>query len=486
MLKTAYRVFCVFLSFALFLPLLASAASDADSVIETNIGIQPFDYKRMISSTVEKKYPVNVEINNGKPHPAQIHIRGCGTKAAGMSIATKRLPIELQFENAAFYAEQIGNTCVKFCNVLSPYELAAQYIAYDMFAFLDIPTPAHSFAFLQYNDVDFGLYFVLEDINIQFLQKHFSQPFGSLFKGGINDKNRSYINSSWFGDIQIVENHGTDRIYALLDALDQGEGYEDYLDVDEVLRFLACTAAYGGASSILTELSNFFLYDTGDKFILLPWDLSEAFSSDITKNGIDHFRMEFWEDAPPSRLFELLMKSDNNRKLYHNYIQKICEEFLDPNIFDAYYYSLVSLASPYLERDCTIWFNWETNEPKNALPIPVTMQSLSENIHHIYDNLKAQLNGTEDTFYIDPILTHIHEEIADELSYIVLNTPTMDLKITNKICKAYSSYCRSRGITHFTTGDPAETAAAAGLFAAVFLVLIVVTRKNRKREKRRK
>ncbi len=218
----------------------SQAVEAFNTAVETvNIGIQPFDYKRMVSTKAENKYEVRVEVNGRAALDARIHVRGNGTKEIGMVLPTKRLPLELMFQNAADFSELIANTCVKFCNTITPFELMAQHVAYDMFTSLGIPTPAHSFALIQYNDVDFGVYFAMEDINDEFLAKHFSAPYGSLYKGAPGDSTQRFESSKWFGDLRAVSDRGSERIVALLDALDRGEGYEDYLDVDEVMRFLS-------------------------------------------------------------------------------------------------------------------------------------------------------------------------------------------------------------------------------------------------------
>ena len=469
---------------ALFPARAFCAAPDA-AVIETDIGIQPFDYRRMISTRTENKFSVRVETDGGPARPARIHIRGCGSKEAGMALPTKRLPIELTFETAADYTGRIANSCVKFCNVLTPYELLAQQIAYDMFASLGVPVPTHSFAFIRYNDVDFGVFFALEDINEEFLAKHFPRPFGTLYKGAEGDLSQPYAYSPWFGGLRAVNEGGHERIQALLEALKQGEGFEEFWDMDEALRFLACTAAYGGASSLLTELSNFFLYDAAGGFVLLPWDLSEAFSAEETQNGVDRFRLEFWEEAPPCELFDLLMRSEENRERYHSYIRELCEGFLAPENFDPYFLSLTELLTPWLQRDGTIWFNWERQTPENAPELPVTFRALRDSVHRIRENLLAQLAGTEDRFYVSPALEQARQEIDDEMAFVAQNSFSINMDITGDICQGYTAYCRRRGIARFATGDPAETAAAAAVFAAsAGLTAGLAGRRSRKKKRR--
>lgn len=460
------------------------------TIIETNIGIQPSDYKKMIATKAENRFYVNVAADNASVHRAKIHIRGCASKELGFASPTKRLPIELVFTDASEFSDQIGNTHVEFSSAPVPCQLLSQYLAYEMFAFLDIPTPAHTFAFIQYNDIDFGLYHVLENVNQRFLEKNFSAPFGSLYKGAESSEKHAYSSSRWFGDLKEIEDHGSERIEALLHALECENGYEEYINVDEFLRFFACTAACGGYNSILDELTSFFLYDDNGKFILIPWDNSDAFLADETGNGIDHFRLEFWDDAPPAELFDLLMKNPENRELYHGYIRQINEHFLAPEVIDPLYQSLAFLIKPYLLRDHTIYIN-------NPYDLPIvpeengygSLETFLFTLHQYHDNLEAQLNGSEDTFYRntgpDPFPSI--NEMSQLIDYLVQISPTVDTDITKKICVGYSAYCRNRGISHFATGDPAEYTIAFILFAIVFgVVLFCVWRPSERSDRRKK
>lgn len=492
MLRLRQKLCLALLLFFLFFiastfPICAQAETKA-TVIETNIGIQPSDYKKMIATKAENRFYVNVSANNGAVHRAKIHIRGNASKEIGFASPTKRLPIELRFAETSDYSDQIYNTYVDFANAPAPARLVAEYLAFEMFAFLDIPTPAHTFAFLQYNDVDFGLYHALEAVNQIFLEKSFSAPFGSLYKSvNTSQSGHSYSSSQWFGDLEVKIDQGSERIDALMDALNRGEGYEEYMDVDEFLRFFACTAAYGGYNSILTELTGFYLYDDHGKFILLPWDNSDAFMEDKTENGIDHFQLEYWEDAPACFLFDLLMQDTNNRETYHNYIRKLNNQFLAPEALDPLFQSLASLIRPYLLRDHTVFLNAPYDLPVSAEEKGYgTLESLLCTLHRYHDNLNAQLNGSENTFFYNSELDAIPvaeqpEQLDQMIDYLVHVSPSIDPDITNKICVGYSDYCRSRGITHFSTGDPAEYVVTFILFGIVLgIALFSVWRPQRR------
>ena len=252
-------------------PAAAAAADGPADVTEIDIGIRPAAYQKLISSEeTEPRFPVQISVNGGALFSGKLKLRGAASKAMGLSMPEKRLPLQLKLDQTDLLAGTLDNSCVKMINAYTPLRLLGEYLALEMYDFLQIPAPAHALVFLQFNGVDFGLYLAAEDVNEEFLRKNDPDGGGSLFKADDQYDEADHTISSWFGSLQITENRGMERYGALIDALDSGAGYGDYLDVDEALRYFACLAAWGANSTILTEQNNFFLYDTGEKFILIP------------------------------------------------------------------------------------------------------------------------------------------------------------------------------------------------------------------------
>lgn len=469
----------------------ASAAEIPAAVVHTvDIGMRPTAYEKLISDETEPVFSVPVSVDGGSYSRGKIKLRGNASKWTGLLMETKRIPIQLTLSPEPLQ-ETLGNNCVKLINSLTPFRLLAEYTALDMFAYFGIPTPAHTFAFLQYNGVDFGLYLAVEDVNEAFLAKHYPAG-GSLFKESL-DLNKSHSISNWFGNLYMTVDNGTDRITELLDALDRGEGYEDYLDVDECLRFFACLAADGAASSFLTEQNNFYLYDTGEKFVLLPWDNSDAFGAYPNENNIDAFRMDPWEDYYyPPPLFTLLMGDKKNRETYHAYIKELNDTFLSPSHIDPYLNSLAALVQPYLERDPTILINQPYTLPLQPADGYGTVPVLLDTLHKLHLNLEDQLSGKTKSYYYNPVFfgseefpegVMLQDDIEKMLVYYVRQTPHYDPDIPEKICNAYPAWCRAQGKIPIDADDPEEIAVCAAVFTAAFLLLLLLKRKRIKRGK---
>ena len=67
-------------------------------------------------------------------------------------------------------------------------------------------------------------------------------------------------------------------ILDLMKALESGEGLEDVLDVDEVLRYLAANVALANYDSYLGNTThNYYLYEQDGRFTIVPWDYNYSF-----------------------------------------------------------------------------------------------------------------------------------------------------------------------------------------------------------------
>ena len=406
-------VICVL--FLVLLPLAGAEGTPAVSVAEVDIAIGSADYKALTSTEEKIPYPISVSADQAEAEEALINIRGNSSRQFGLMSPTKRIPFELKFSSVRPFAG-LENKSVKFINSFYPYRLLAEYLALDLFSFAGIPTPAHSLAFIRFNGVDFGLYIAVEDVNKAFLSKWYPEPLNAAYKSTINEEKREeFIDSKWFGHLfRKVTGDGDDHLTELLAALDRGEGYEDYINVEEWLRYFACVAVMGGDGSMLTEQNNFVLYENGGKYDLIPWDLSEAFSGRRTPDSVDRFYL--WrDDAEPNPLFDLLMRNQDYKEQYLSYVRELTEGFLAPSVIGARYDALLDAIAPYLPRDHSILLNNEEALPALRSDSPDSFFNLRYMLNASYQNLLAQLEGKADTFAVNPQFADYYEDSYDEI-----------------------------------------------------------------------
>lgn len=448
------------------------------NVIEVDVRIDAANYKAMVSSEQKKQYTVSVSADRSAYETAKINIRGNSSRQFGLAHPAKRIPFEIKFYTARPFGG-FENKSVKFINCFYPYRLIAEYLALELFSFAGIPTPVHSFAFVRFNDVDFGLYIAVEDINKPFLSKWYAEPLQAAYKSTINEEKASeYIDSEWFGHLFEKVSGNSAHLSALTEALEKGEGYEQYINLDEWLRFFACIAVTGGDGSMLTEQNNFVLYDNNGKFDLIPWDLSEAFSGRKAPDSIDHYYV-WHNESTPNPLFELLMSHQAYRDQYRAYIREFTEGFLQPSAIQARYDAILDALAPYLPKDHSILLNSEETLAELRSESPDTFSNLRYMLNASYQNLNAQLEGHEDTFAVNERFADYYEN-GDSYEYIISEceplSPLLDTTLPQQIVKQGKAMDKDAQLRRYWV---------IGLGTAVALIVIaagVSALKKKKRE----
>ena len=468
-----------------------ASPSQSPAVPTVDVGIRPADYRKLISDSGNTARSAFASVDSGAYQKISINARGAFSRVIGQAMPTKRIPFRIRFQSPAALSQTLGNASVVFVNSKMPMELFTEYIALDIYEYLGVPTPAHAFAFVRFNNQDVGIYLTVESVNGTFLEKHFENSGGSLYKSTYDYVPSPYYESVWFGLLEAKRDCGSETVMRLLEALKNRSGYEEYLDMDEVLRFFACTAAMGGEGSLLTERNNFFLYDDNGKIVLIPWDLGTAFDTVKSKNRIDCFYLDDYEDVP-TPLFELIMRNPAYKERYHAYLREICDGFLAPEHLHPYVTSLVETLTPYLARDVSMFLNTDTT-PRDLLTARSMQYSpLLYTLDRYYESLTDQLDGKSTERYYDPEsgalqITMTGEGIA---SFLLPYSPKMDPTLPQRIQDGYADWHAG----YLAGGIPDayyEYAIAAGCFilgaAAVFFFFRApVWRENAAARKRNK
>ena len=358
----------------------------------------------------------------------------------------------------------------------------AEYIALDLFECFGIPTPAHEIAFVSFNGVDSGLYIVVEDVNKSFFKKHYVGKVGTALKSTpVYREDKVCLNSTWF-DIVFQKVNGSTQTYDnLIRALDCGDGFEDYINVDEWLRFFACTSAIGGADSIFDVITNFVLYDNNGKIELVPWDLSEAFSGKETPNGIDYYYNNGQDSS--NSLLDLILSVPEYKQKYHNYIKQICNGFLEPEAFDSYFRDLVKSLEPFWGRDHSTGLISDSAKEELLSGSSESYLNILPYIKEHRLNMLSQLEGATRTFLANSAYTEIYK-ITDFKSVMRMHeafTPQIDLKLPMKIFFSAKKWFTSEQKTRILWLSLLTLALAALSLLIFKLVKRTLTNKKRKK-----
>jgi len=258
------------------------------------------------------------------------------------SSARYSLKVDLNFFNSARNLYGVKKLC--FNNGWSDPSLMREVLSYELYEQMDIPTPRTSFIDLWVNDTHLGLYTMVEAIDKTFINRHFADNKGNLYKpempaayldwteeeyertkpasavstdttdvnlGGGNlmeimkaletrDPDSNVRPAPRFPPMpgmrggDMVERMGLKTnenkpdhslLFRLLDVINKEPAetstaeIEKVLHMDEALRFLAVSTLIVHLDNYIAMGHNYYLYDDGGKFIILPWDLNMAFGT---------------------------------------------------------------------------------------------------------------------------------------------------------------------------------------------------------------
>ena len=187
----------------------------------------------------------------------------------------------------------------------------------------------------------------------------------SMGGGGANlnytDDELDSYETIWDGEIASTTKADHKRVVTALKNISEGNVLEDYMDIDNLLRYMAVHVfSVNGDSLSGTMAHNYYLYETGGKLNLIPWDYNLALggmggSSDATSvvNGaIDNA-------FSGTTFFDTLMEDEACHSQYYAYLQKLVSEYVDGGGFDAFYERVRSQIDELVKTDPTAFYSYD-------------------------------------------------------------------------------------------------------------------------------
>lgn len=454
-------VFCVA---AYFLVERADSAVDTyaahifqeDTVNEINIEIDEADWQDMLENPLEEEYhKANVTINGEIIGNVAIRTKGNNSLTSVASSDSDRYSFKLDFD----YYDNNGNYygLKKLClnNNYSDNSSMREYISYKIMGEMGLDVPECAYSHITVNGEEWGLYLAVEPVDEVFLAEHFADATGDLYKpegmGGTGaDLVYNGDDISAYTGLNLKTNLNSSdgkEILALMQALEDGEGLEEVLDVEKALKYIAANVALANFDSYLgVTTHNFYLYEENGRFTIIPWDMNLAFGGfgggevDIyepTKQGMGGFgggdkrkdtqdndavpnaaeNTEAQADAnnqqqPPDNadmrgmpsmdsgekpLVTTLLGNETYRSMYEGYLKEIAEKYFTQEYMTELVTKIHDLIAPYVQNDPTAFCTYEEFEQACSTD-PTDQYSLVYYAVNMAESIENQLNGGEPTF----------------------------------------------------------------------------------------
>lgn len=300
------------------------------------------------------RIPATVEVDGVALDSVGARYKGNSTFCLPYDEGSVKVPYNLDFNYWISGQDLLGYNKVKLANAWLDPTYCKEYAASRIYRNY-LPTPEINLIKL-YTQGDYtGLYVNTESINRQFLNKHFDENDGVLFKcdgagvfcdengngteGGI--PNLRYLgpdSALYFDSYTIKSDYGWAELLNLIQTLEFNPAeLDEMLNIDRVLWAMAANTVVSNLDTYNGYyVHNYYLYlDEQERFQMIPWDLDNAFIGAImgwsywSPNDVYHFDPFFtgngaaWDSRP---LTEYLFGQTAYRQRYLAHIRTIMSE----------------------------------------------------------------------------------------------------------------------------------------------------------------
>lgn len=282
-----------------------------DIVTTIDITIDDKNWEDILANPLEEEYKeASVTINGETFSNVAIRTKGNSSLTSIARSETERYSLKVDFNYYDSTQSYYGLTKLNLNNNFSDSTQMKEFVSYELMEQMGIATPAHSYMKVMVNGELYGLMLGVEAIDEAFIAQNYNTTKGFLFKPDGTGSDLVYISDSLddYNGIEVKmneENADDSKIIPMIKAINEGEGYEEYLNIDQMLRYFAMNTALVSLDSYQGQMKhNYYLYeDENSVFSILPWDYNMSFGgfgigmggggrAPMSSNGTDKSRNE--------------------------------------------------------------------------------------------------------------------------------------------------------------------------------------------------
>ena len=188
----------------------------------------------------------------------------------------------------------------------------------------------------------------------------FSMSGGGADLNYTDDELDSY-ETIWDGEITDTTKADHKRVVTALKNISEGNALEDYMDVDNLLRYMAVHVFSVNEDSLSGSMAhNYYLYEAGGKLNLIPWDYNLALGGMGRSNDATSVVNDAIDNAfSGTTFFDTLMENETYHSQYYAYLQQLISEYINGGGFDAFYTRVRSQIDTLVESDPTAFYSYD-------------------------------------------------------------------------------------------------------------------------------
>lgn len=379
-----------------------ASAFNADVVNQLSINITQENWQDILDNPLDEAYhEASITLNGITLDSVAIRTKGGSSLTSVAQSASDRYSFKIDINKYVSGQKFFGLKKFTLQNSFNDPSYMREVIAYDLLDEMGVATPEHAYVNIYVNGELFGLYVMVEAIDSTFLDNHFANNKGDLYKPDGVGSDLLWIdnNISSYSDINLKTNEETTDNGAFInfvESLDQGA--TDKIAVDSLLRYLSVSVALSNLDSYHGSLAhNYYLYDQDGVFSLLPWDFNEAFGTfAMGCNGVDV--RELYVDEPITGpladrpLVANVFANQTYLTTYHDYLWQLINGPLTSDAFAARVAKIAALIGDSVANDPSAFYSADDFE-NNINTTVDRFFGLTEFINYRVDNMTKQLQG---------------------------------------------------------------------------------------------
>ena len=184
----------------------------------------------------------------------------------------------------------------------------------------------------------------------------------------------------WDGEITDTDKKDHKRVVEALKNISEGTDLETYMDVDNILKYMAVHTFVLNDDSLSGTMShNYYLYEYNGKLNILPWDYNLSFGGMSMGGGMGGQSSGATSvindaiDTPFSitSFFDALLENEEYLEQYHEYLNELVEKYVNGGEFEKTYERIRSQIDDLVGNDPTAFYSYEEYEEAANMLIEV-------------------------------------------------------------------------------------------------------------------
>ncbi len=191
----------------------------------------------------------------------------------------------------------------------------------------------------------------------------------------------------WEGGIGDSGQQDHRKIVTALKNISEGKELEEYLDVDNVLKYMAVHTFSVNMDSLSGNMAhNYYLYEYNGRLNILPWDYNLAFGGMGMDSASQMVNKAVDTPFQGTEFFDALLENEEYLAVYHEYLRRLAEEYVLGGKFEETFLRIRNQIDVLVETDPTAFYSYEEYDTAaDMLYLAVMLRA---------ESVQGQLDGT--------------------------------------------------------------------------------------------